>query len=147
MDAAHHATAAGTHNRPNYVSAAPCPELMTSCWTAYPAARCDSGTKPAAMGRATQSAVIVCQIQPNFYCRGVRLSDGASIELANRGALLSAGFVVTNPRDGTGKSGPLDLDCSLLADGPGLLTHTRTGASVSAVGSLAIRVGRGVFSD
>jgi hypothetical protein len=28
--------------------------------------------------------VVVCQIQPgNFYYRGVRLSDGASIELAN----------------------------------------------------------------
>lgn len=36
------------------------------------------------MARTTQSVVVVCEIQPgNFYYRGVRLSDGASIELAN----------------------------------------------------------------
>ena len=47
-------------------------------WTAYPGARCDSGTKPAVMGRTTLSVVVICQIQPgNFYYRGVRLSDGA----------------------------------------------------------------------
>jgi len=70
-------------------------------WTAYPAARCDSGTKPAAMGRTTQSVVVVCEIQPgNFYYRGVRLSDGASIELANA-VDSSAGFDATNPTDGT----------------------------------------------
>ena len=70
-------------------------------WTAYPGARCDSGTKPAVMGRTTLSVVVVCQIQPgNFYYRGVRLSDGASIELANA-VRSSAGFDVTNPTDGT----------------------------------------------
>jgi len=68
-------------------------------WTAYPAARCDAGTKPAAMGRTTQSVVVVCEIQPgDFYYRGVRLSDGASIELANA-VRSSAGFDVTNPSD------------------------------------------------
>ncbi|MGO9228079.1 MAG: hypothetical protein ACLQKA_02545 [Bryobacteraceae bacterium] len=70
-------------------------------WTAYPGARCDSGTKPAVMGRTTLSVVVVCQIQPgNFYYRGVRLSDGAGIELANA-VRSSAGFNVTNPTDGT----------------------------------------------
>ncbi len=70
-------------------------------WTAYPGARCDSGNKPAVMGRTTLSVVVVCQIQPgNFYYRGVRLSDGAGIELANA-VRSSDGFDVTNPVDGT----------------------------------------------
>ena len=63
------------------------------------AATRETGT--AAMGRTAQSVVVVCQIQPgNFYYRGVRLSDGASIELVNA-VRSSAGFDVTNPTDGT----------------------------------------------
>ncbi len=70
-------------------------------WTAYPAARCDSGNQPAVIGRTKQSVLVVCQVQPgNFYYRGVRLSDGASIELANA-VRSSEGFDVTNPTDGT----------------------------------------------
>ena len=70
-------------------------------WTAYPGARCDSGNQPAVMARTTLSVVVVCQLQPgNFYYRGVRLSDGASIELANA-VRSSGGFDVTNPTDGT----------------------------------------------
>jgi len=70
-------------------------------WIAYAHARCDSGTRPAAMGRTTQSVLVVCQIQPgSFYYRGVRLSDGAGIELANA-VRSSDGFDVTNPVDGT----------------------------------------------
>jgi len=70
-------------------------------WTAYPSARCDSGNQPAVMGRTTKSVMVVCEIQPgNFYYRGVRLSDGASIELANA-VRSSGGFDVTNPTDGT----------------------------------------------
>jgi hypothetical protein len=47
---------------------------------------------------------VVCEIQPgDFYYRGVRLSDGASIELANA-VRSSAGFDVTNPSDQTGPS-------------------------------------------
>jgi serine/threonine protein kinase len=70
-------------------------------WIAYPAARCDPGTQPAAVARTTQSVFVVCQIQPGtFYYRGVRLSDGASIELANA-VRSSVGFDVTNPTDGT----------------------------------------------
>jgi serine/threonine kinase PknH len=70
-------------------------------WIAYPAARCDTGTQPAAIARTTQSVLVVCQIQPGtFYYRGVRLNDGASIELANA-VRSSIGFDVTNPTDGT----------------------------------------------
>ena len=70
-------------------------------WTAPPGARCDSGTPPAVMGRTAKSVVVVCQVQPgNFYYRGVRLSDGAGIELANA-VRSSDGFDVVNPVDGT----------------------------------------------
>jgi len=70
-------------------------------WIAYPSARCDPGTQLAAIARTTQSVLVVCQIQPGtFYYRGVRLSDGASIELANA-VRSSVGFDVTNPTDGT----------------------------------------------
>jgi hypothetical protein len=70
-------------------------------WIGYPAARCDPGNQPAAMARTRQSVLVICQIQPgSFYYRGVRLSDGASIELANA-VRSSGGFDVTNPTDGT----------------------------------------------
>jgi hypothetical protein len=47
------------------------------------------------------SVLVVCEIQPGtLYYRGVRLSDGASIELANA-VRSSIGFDVTNPADGT----------------------------------------------
>jgi len=53
------------------------------------------------MGRTTLSVVVVCQIQPgSFYYRGVRLNDGAGIELPNA-VRSSDGFDVTNPVDGT----------------------------------------------
>ncbi len=67
----------------------------------YPAARCDPGSTPAVMERTTQSLVVVCEIGPaNYYYRGLRLSDGAGIELANA-VRSSGGFDVTNPVDGT----------------------------------------------
>ena len=53
------------------------------------------------MGRTTQSVLVVCEIGPaNSYYRGLRLSDDASIELANA-VRSSDGFEVTNPVDGT----------------------------------------------
>ncbi|WP_096442505.1 DUF732 domain-containing protein [Mycobacterium shigaense] len=70
-------------------------------WIAYPGARCEPGNRPAVMARTTHSVVVVCEIQPgNFYYRGVRLSDGASIELPNA-VRSSQGFDITNPADGT----------------------------------------------
>ena len=70
-------------------------------WTAYPGARCDSGDSPAFMGRSTLSVLVICQIQPGkYYYRGVRLSNGAGIELSNA-VRSSDGFDVTNPVDRT----------------------------------------------
>jgi serine/threonine-protein kinase len=67
----------------------------------YPGARCDAGTSPAALARTTQSVSVVCRTGPGaFYYRGIRLSDGAGIELANA-VRSSGGFDVTNPTDGT----------------------------------------------
>ena len=64
-------------------------------------ARCDPGNPPAALVRTAQSLAVVCQTgSGNFYYRGERLSDGASIELANA-VRSSGGFDVTNPVDGT----------------------------------------------
>jgi serine/threonine protein kinase len=86
---------------PSQPSIASPPGTDEQGWIGYPAARCDPGTQPAAMARTTQSVLVVCQIQPGaFYYRGVRLSDGASIELANA-VRSSVGFDVTNPTDGT----------------------------------------------
>jgi hypothetical protein len=67
----------------------------------YPGARCDPGNTPAALARTTHSVLVVCRAGPgDFYYRGVRLSDGAGIELANA-VRSSGGFDVTNPTDGT----------------------------------------------
>jgi serine/threonine-protein kinase len=53
------------------------------------------------MARTTKSLLVVCQTgRGNFYYRGLRLSDGASIELANA-VRASGGWDVTNPADGT----------------------------------------------
>jgi serine/threonine-protein kinase len=67
----------------------------------YPGARCDVGDTPAALARTPDSVLVVCRSGPGeFYYRGVRLSDGAGIELANA-VRSSGGFDVTNPTDGT----------------------------------------------
>jgi hypothetical protein len=67
----------------------------------YPDARCHPGNPPAAMARTNLSAVVICRSGPgNYYYRGVRVSDGAGIELGNV-VRSSGGFDVTNPTDGT----------------------------------------------
>lgn len=67
----------------------------------YPKARCDPGSQAAAIARTTKSVLVVCQAGPgSYYYRGLRLSDGASIELANA-QRSSDGWDVTNPVDGT----------------------------------------------
>lgn len=53
------------------------------------------------MARTTQSVLVVRRAGPgDYYYRGLRLSDGASIELADA-VRSSDGFDVTNPTDGT----------------------------------------------
>ena len=53
------------------------------------------------MARTTKSVLVVCQAGPgSYYYRGVRVSDGANIQLANA-ARSSGGWDVTNPADGT----------------------------------------------
>jgi serine/threonine-protein kinase len=77
------------------------PDTDAQGFVGYPAGRCDPGSTPALMARTTQSLIVVCEVGPaNYYYRGVRLSDGASIELANA-VRSSGGFDVTNPADGT----------------------------------------------
>jgi serine/threonine-protein kinase len=53
------------------------------------------------MARTTLSVLVVCELSPgSYYYRAVRISDNASIELANA-VRTSAGFDVTNPADGS----------------------------------------------
>jgi hypothetical protein len=94
----HPTTGAPTTSQPNIKRLPGTDDLG---WIDHPRARCDPGTRPAAMARTTQSVLVVCEIQPgNFYYRGVRLSDNAGIELANV-VRSSASFDVTDPTDGT----------------------------------------------
>ncbi|MGV0872089.1 serine/threonine-protein kinase [Mycolicibacterium sp. XJ879] len=63
-------------------------------------ARCDSGDEPAAAIRTANSLAIVCETSPgDFYYRGERLSDGASLQLGNA-VPSGTGFVAVNPADG-----------------------------------------------
>jgi hypothetical protein len=97
------ATASATTTQPTTTSAAPValPGTDAQGFIDYPGARCDAGNSPAALARTTQSVLVVCRAGPgDFYYRGVRLSDGAGIELANA-VRSSGGFDVTNPTDGT----------------------------------------------
>jgi serine/threonine-protein kinase len=67
----------------------------------YPGARCAPGQRPVLLARTEASALVVCGYGTDgYYYRGVRLKDGAGIELD--GALPSAdGFEVVNTTDGT----------------------------------------------
>ena len=69
---------------------------------AYPAARCSAGDRLAALGTTARSALVVCGAGTGayYYYRGVRLSDGASIELSDV-TRVGQGFDVRNPADGT----------------------------------------------
>ncbi|MDT5002197.1 MAG: hypothetical protein QOK12_4302 [Mycobacterium sp.] len=68
---------------------------------AYPGARCAPGQRPVALGITAASALVVCRYGTDgYYYRGVRLRDGAQIELDH--AVPSAGgFDVVNQTDGT----------------------------------------------
>jgi serine/threonine protein kinase len=98
-------TSATPTTQPTSTSPAPAPVALPGTdaqgFIDYPGARCDTGNSPAALARTTQSVFVVCRAGPGeFYYRGVRLSDGAGIELANV-VRSSGGFDVTNPTDGT----------------------------------------------
>jgi hypothetical protein len=80
----------------------PLPDADTHGFLNYAgSARCH-GVDPAVMiVRTQQSAAVMCQSSPGeYYYRGLRLSDGGSIELAGATA-AGTGFAVTNPADGT----------------------------------------------
>jgi serine/threonine protein kinase len=98
-------TSQATPTPPTSTSTPPAPAALPGTdaqgFIDYPGARCDAGTSPAALARTTQSVFVVCRTGPGeFYYRGIRLSDGAGIELANA-VRSSGGFDVTNPTDGT----------------------------------------------
>src|SRR5579875_2716727 len=68
----------------------------------YPEARCRGADVAALAERTTKSALVVCKSAGTgtYYYRGVRLSDGAAIELP--GATPAGdGFDAMNPEDGT----------------------------------------------
>jgi hypothetical protein len=80
----------------------PLPDADTHGFLNYAgAARCH-GVDPAVLiVRTQQSAAVMCQSIPGeYYYRGLRLSDGATMELAGATA-AGTGFTVTNPADGT----------------------------------------------
>jgi hypothetical protein len=80
----------------------PLPDADNQGFLTYQGAgRCRGSDQAALMVRTAQSAAVICQSGPAaFYYRGVRLSDGANIELA--GAIPDGtGFSVSNPVDGT----------------------------------------------
>jgi hypothetical protein len=70
-------------------------------------ARCDPQNPPAVMARTTKSLLVVCQTGPgSFYYRGVRLSDGASIELSNVVHSSEGGTSPTRPTARGTRYGP-----------------------------------------
>ncbi|BBZ08335.1 protein kinase [Mycolicibacterium doricum] len=63
-------------------------------------ARCDSGGSPAAMVRTAQSLAVVCRTDDDeYYYRGERLSDGATIELQDAKP-VGGGYDVVDPSGG-----------------------------------------------
>ncbi|BBY15276.1 serine/threonine-protein kinase [Mycolicibacterium litorale] len=63
-------------------------------------ARCDSGGSPAAMVRTAQSLAIVCRDDDdNYYYRGERLSDGATIQL-DGASPAGGGYDAVDPSSG-----------------------------------------------
>lgn len=62
--------------------------------------RCESGSTPAAMVRTAQSLAVVCQQgDDSYYYRGERLSDGATLQLADA-TPSGGGFDVIDPSGG-----------------------------------------------
>ncbi|WP_067816084.1 serine/threonine-protein kinase [Nocardia inohanensis] len=64
--------------------------------------RCNSDNPAIALGRTAASRVLICRTGVGrYYYKGVRISDGAGIELDDPTSDGSGGFTVTNPQDGT----------------------------------------------
>ncbi|MRH87033.1 protein kinase [Nocardia sp. SYP-A9097] len=64
--------------------------------------RCDADNPAYAIGRTAASRVLICRTGVGrYYYKGVRISDGAGIELDDPVPDGSGGFSVTNPADGT----------------------------------------------
>ncbi|MCZ4079954.1 protein kinase [Rhodococcus sp. H36-A4] len=63
--------------------------------------RCNADNLAVAIGRSTDSMIVVCETGVGrYYYKGVRITDGAGIELDDPRP-SAGGFVATNPTDGT----------------------------------------------
>ncbi|MCU1648616.1 MAG: Non-specific serine/threonine protein kinase, partial [Nocardia sp.] len=64
--------------------------------------RCNADNPAYAIGRTTASRVVICRTGVGrYYYKGVRISDGAGIDLDDPVPDGSGGFTATNPGDGT----------------------------------------------
>ncbi|MFC9996240.1 serine/threonine-protein kinase [Nocardia sp. NPDC127526] len=65
-------------------------------------ARCNADNPAMAIGRSSSSRIVVCRTGVGrYYYKGIRISDGAGIELDDPIPDGTGGFTVTNPTDGT----------------------------------------------
>ncbi|WP_067542938.1 serine/threonine-protein kinase [Nocardia crassostreae] len=65
-------------------------------------ARCNADNPAYAIGRSSSSRIVVCRTGVGrYYYKGIRISDGAGIELDDPIPDGAGGFTVTNPTDGT----------------------------------------------
>ena len=68
----------------------------------YPVARCNDTNPAVAMGRTSESLVVICQTGVGrFYYKGVGLQNGLSVEIddpVQTGPALGAGAVMASPR-------------------------------------------------
>src|SRR5260370_21095043 len=67
---------------------------------AIPGARCNHTNPAVAMGRASQSLVVICQTGVGrVYCKGFGLQNGSSVEIDDPRRMRAAStFVATNNR-------------------------------------------------
>ncbi|WP_405486182.1 protein kinase domain-containing protein [Nocardia sp. NBC_00511] len=64
--------------------------------------RCDADDPAMAIGRTSASRLVVCRTATGrFYYKGIRVSDGAGIQIDDPSPDGNGGFSVTNPTDGT----------------------------------------------
>ncbi|MEU1207809.1 protein kinase [Nocardia sp. NPDC005825] len=64
--------------------------------------RCDSSESAMVIGRTEKSRLVVClSTIGRYYYKGLRISDGATIQIMDPQPDADGGFTVTNPTDGT----------------------------------------------